>query len=444
VIDDSARHTRPYGAVNCRVFDALASGALVVSNDAEGVRELFDEEFPVWEDATTLRSQVDAARQDPGWAIGLIERYRTEVLARHTYAHRARQVRDALVESSITTGVPTSLPAHGETPVQDPGEHAQAARNETLAASANYWSRRTSTPDKRLRWGHFPVIRGHISKRIAGKEMFSIPIALLERASARYALELPLERGVSVGSGTCNKEIALAKAGYVANWDCFEISETRIATAEGQAAEHGLLDRINCRREDAFEADCPSYDLVFWSHSLHHMLDIPKALRWSLDHLKPGGLFVMDEFVGPNRFQWTDETLEVASRVRACLDDRHLVVPEDPNRRFPTQMPRPDPRAVADADPTESVASSEILARLAEFMPSADVIHLGGVVYHVALSGVLTNFTDRDDDLLRELLALDAELADKGHSVMAAATYQKPRTVDQPRAPAGARQRGSV
>ena len=45
VVDDSAHHTRPYGAVNARVFDALACRALVVSNDAAGVRTLFDEDF---------------------------------------------------------------------------------------------------------------------------------------------------------------------------------------------------------------------------------------------------------------------------------------------------------------------------------------------------------------------------------------------------------------
>jgi glycosyltransferase involved in cell wall biosynthesis len=98
VIDDSGHHTRPYGAVNSRVFDALACGTLVVSNDAEGVRALFDDQFPVWADAPTLRAQVESARRDPEWAERLVERYRAEVLARNTYRHRARQLRDAFIE----------------------------------------------------------------------------------------------------------------------------------------------------------------------------------------------------------------------------------------------------------------------------------------------------------------------------------------------------------
>ncbi len=41
VIDDAASSTKPYGSVNSRVFDALAAGALPLSNGALGMTELF-------------------------------------------------------------------------------------------------------------------------------------------------------------------------------------------------------------------------------------------------------------------------------------------------------------------------------------------------------------------------------------------------------------------
>ena len=96
VVDDSGPHTAPYAAVNSRVFDALACGTLVVSNDAPGVRALFDEEFPVWDDAPTLLAEAERARRNPAWASRLADRYRAMIIARHTYRHRAGQVRDAL------------------------------------------------------------------------------------------------------------------------------------------------------------------------------------------------------------------------------------------------------------------------------------------------------------------------------------------------------------
>jgi len=96
VLDDSSRHARPHEAVNSRVLDSLACGTLVVSNDAAGVHSLFDEDFPVWEDIATLRAQAERARRNPQWASRLADRYRSEIIARHTYRHRAEQVRDAL------------------------------------------------------------------------------------------------------------------------------------------------------------------------------------------------------------------------------------------------------------------------------------------------------------------------------------------------------------
>ena len=99
VIDDTAGPTLPYGAVNCRVFDALACGRLPITNCAAGVRELFDEDFPTWESPGGLRAQLDALLADDERRRTLAERYRSIVLERHTYAHRARRLREVLLEA---------------------------------------------------------------------------------------------------------------------------------------------------------------------------------------------------------------------------------------------------------------------------------------------------------------------------------------------------------
>ena len=89
VLDDTSEPTLPYGAVNARVFDALASGALVATNCAEGVTELFDADFPVWSNAADLRELLDDLLGDEPRRRSLTDRYRQRVLAEHTYASRA-------------------------------------------------------------------------------------------------------------------------------------------------------------------------------------------------------------------------------------------------------------------------------------------------------------------------------------------------------------------
>jgi O-antigen biosynthesis protein len=113
VLDDTSGPTLPYGAVNSRVFDALAAGTLPVTNCESGVRELFGSDFPVWSDAASLRAQLDSLLGDEGRREALARRFRGEVLRRHTYAHRARRLVGVLGEHEtqpsfcVKIGAPT-------------------------------------------------------------------------------------------------------------------------------------------------------------------------------------------------------------------------------------------------------------------------------------------------------------------------------------------------
>jgi len=104
-IDDAAISTKPYGSMNSRVFDALANGTLVVTDNELGARELFDAEFPVWSDAEDLVDVVGRLMADGDRRRELTERYRRIVLDRHTYAHRARELRDLLGDWALAPKV---------------------------------------------------------------------------------------------------------------------------------------------------------------------------------------------------------------------------------------------------------------------------------------------------------------------------------------------------
>jgi glycosyltransferase involved in cell wall biosynthesis len=104
-IDDAAISTKPYGSVNSRVFDALAVGTLVLTDNALGVRELFDEDFPTWDDAESLVAGVGDLLADLERRSALAERYRRQVLARHTYDHRAAELKSLLVDWALAAKI---------------------------------------------------------------------------------------------------------------------------------------------------------------------------------------------------------------------------------------------------------------------------------------------------------------------------------------------------
>ena len=94
VIDDAAEgSTRDFGMLNSRVFDAIATGVPVLTNNVLGAQDLFDASFPTWSTPDDIEAEVARLVADPDAARATAERYRAEVLARHTYRHRADELR---------------------------------------------------------------------------------------------------------------------------------------------------------------------------------------------------------------------------------------------------------------------------------------------------------------------------------------------------------------
>lgn len=96
VLDDTATPTLPYGAVNSRVFDALAAGTLVVTDNGAGAAELFGDRLPAADDPDGLAALVETYLADPEARRQRVDELRAIVLERHTYAHRARELQAIL------------------------------------------------------------------------------------------------------------------------------------------------------------------------------------------------------------------------------------------------------------------------------------------------------------------------------------------------------------
>lgn len=98
VIDDANHTTKSWGSVNSRVFDALASGALVLTNGKIGAEELFGGKLPVYQTAEDLHELLDRYLRDEPARQALVTELRRTVLARHTYTHRAGQLQSILTD----------------------------------------------------------------------------------------------------------------------------------------------------------------------------------------------------------------------------------------------------------------------------------------------------------------------------------------------------------
>ena len=89
VVNDHHDAMRTAGYVSNRVFDVLAAGGLVVSDDVEGLHEILGDAVPTYRDAEQLRLCVGGFVADPGERSRRARSGRSIVIDAHTLDHRA-------------------------------------------------------------------------------------------------------------------------------------------------------------------------------------------------------------------------------------------------------------------------------------------------------------------------------------------------------------------
>lgn len=97
VVDDANHVTKEWGSVNSRVFDALASGKLVVTNGTKGNNEVFNGQIPEYHSQEELTDILNYYLINSDEREAKIKALQEIVLANHTYRHRAQTLREVLI-----------------------------------------------------------------------------------------------------------------------------------------------------------------------------------------------------------------------------------------------------------------------------------------------------------------------------------------------------------
>jgi GT2 family glycosyltransferase/spore maturation protein CgeB len=126
ILDDTAAPNIP--ALNSRVFDALATGALVITDNRAGSEEFFDGKLPVATTAEELRAALDRYLADDDARTELVAELRPRVLAEHTYQRRAEQLAAAAEDLASRPRVVLRIgpPSHAIAPQWGDTPFAQA------------------------------------------------------------------------------------------------------------------------------------------------------------------------------------------------------------------------------------------------------------------------------------------------------------------------------
>ncbi len=211
--------------------------------------------------------------------------------------------------------------------------------------------------------------------------------------------EIPLPKGgrwLSLGCGAAGTEIFAGRHGLFASLLAMDGSEG--ALAEGRkAASAENVPGLEFARADLNALDLPAseFDVALMNMSLHHVKNLEGTLGAVERALKPGGIFVVNEFVGPSQFQFTELQLAIADAVLAVLPDRWRMdlTTGKPKTRYARQ-PRSHWNVV---DPSEAIRSDEIVGLLEARFEVVLRRDYGGTILHLALEHIVHNF-DRSDE----------------------------------------------
>jgi SAM-dependent methyltransferase len=199
--------------------------------------------------------------------------------------------------------------------------------------------------------------------------------------------------------------------------EAYDIAPEAVATAQDEAQKAGLGQRVRyfCSDLNKIKFEPNSFDICFAGAILHHVADLEHLLDQVKSSLREGGLFVIIEYVGPSRFNWSDKVELLMNQILSVLPQSYRVSLKD-EKTIKGGIARPSSADVIRVDPTEAIRSDEIcdlLGRNFEIIHQAD---FGGTLLQFTLADIVGNFEPgdaRDDALLDMMILLEQTLIDE-------------------------------
>jgi|SRR5271166_6072608 len=207
---------------------------------------------------------------------------------------------------------------------------------------AKYWDDHKDKDTRSMVCWEFPdVVKSFDNRRVTGGQ----DLPLLYWFYRKYG---PFKEAASIGCGTGILERCLVEVehfdGQILGLD---ISPRSLEQARAACAGHKNV-RFEVADLNTRIWPTAAYDVVFAHGALHHIEKLDWVLGQIACSLKPNGLLYVNDYVGPQRFQWSDAQLRLANQLLANVPAQWVNNP---------RIERCDPLELARRDPSEACQS---------------------------------------------------------------------------------------
>lgn len=252
-------------------------------------------------------------------------------------------------------------------------------------------------------WNNFEETRHRENERISGDRR----IDWMQHFKDTYGT---FERALIINCGHGWVERTLYELGVVKAVVGLDCGVAALTTAKAEAARIGMPAEYICSDVNVFETDDLSFDLVVNHAAMHHVAFIDRVTRALRNYLTPNGRYLLYDYVGPDRNQYS---WEVWSRMLEFNE----TLPE----RFRTRPPYAHLKTMLATDPTEAVHSAVQLDVLRRYFEVTERVDLGGGIAYTLMFENRVLFDQRNTPegktTVERLLDADREfLAEKPES----------------------------
>jgi SAM-dependent methyltransferase len=280
---------------------------------------------------------------------------------------------------------------------------------------AAHWSMMAQAAPSMYSWTDSPTVMSHIHRALSGDPT----VGWLEYVCRKYLLGngRGVERGLSLGCGSGALERQVRRYGACEVIDAYDIAPgaveeaQKIAEHEGVTGIHYAVANLN---DLALRQN--HYDAVFASMAVHHLSKLEGLFASVAESMRPGGVFIMLEYMGATQFQFSDKAVQIINDVLAILPPTLRERSSQPGQHV-ARFESPTIEHMNALDPSEAIRSAEILPLLADRFAIVEKRDFGGTLNHMLLQDIVHNFEDGSPEraaVLKLLLYLEMLLIQEG------------------------------
>ena len=240
-------------------------------------------------------------------------------------------------------------------------------------------------------WTHLDEIHRLINRRVSGDPAIR-PLEWFGRHLANAGC-LPLGRILVLGCGAGHLERELHGLAWAREIVAFDLSPKVLDIARKNTAGLDGISHVLASMDELPVGQAPflpgSFDVVLGVSSVHHCSQLDKLYAAVAQLLTPDGWFYLDEYVGPDRFQYSPRHLAQLTALADLLPERMLA---NQNGVIKKSFRAPTVAEVVAVDPSEAVCSSSILPLLPDYFKVVAQRPYGGSLLHVLLADIAQNF----------------------------------------------------